>query len=133
MIKITVKQLIEVANSGALRRYLALEKPVSVAWKNRKQVVACDEEIKLYSEKQLALAQKFGTQDPANSNAYLFDVGVELSPGEIGPQRKAFAAAMEELVAQQVDTIPGELVSVALLSGKLAETDLCLLEPFLTD
>ena len=131
MIKITVKQLVEAATSGALGRYLALEKPVSVSWKNRKQIPACNEEVKLYQEKQLALAEKYGTKDPEKPNVFKFDP--ELPPGQQGPQLKAFNAAMEELLAQAVDTIPGEPVSVSLLGGKLAETDLLLLEPFLTD
>jgi hypothetical protein len=133
MIKITVKQLIEASTSGALGRYLALEKPMTIAWKNRKQVSACNEEMKLYQEKQLALAEKYGTKDPEKPNVYLFDVGAELAPGEGGPQQKAFSAAMEELLAQPVDTIPGDPVSVQVLGGKLSETDLFYLEPFLTD
>jgi hypothetical protein len=133
MLKLTVRQLVEASNSGALDRYLRLEKPMTVAWKNRNQVAACDKELKLFGEKQLALAEKHGTKDPEKPNVFVFDVGAELKPGEIGPQRKAFSEAMEELLGQPVDTIPGEQVSVQVLSGKLAETDLLLLEPFITD
>ena len=133
MLKLTVRQLVDASNSGALRRYLNLEKPMTIAWKNRKQIAACDEELKLFGEKQVALAEKHGTKDPEKPNVFVFDVGVELKPGEIGPGRKAFTAAMEELLAQPVDTIPGDPVSVQILGGKLSESDLVFLEPFLTD
>ena len=133
MLKLTVRQLIDVSNSGALRRYLALEKPMTIAWKNRSQIAACDKELKLFQEKQRDLAEKYGVKDPEKPNVFVFDVGVELKPGEIGPQRKAFSEAMEELLNQPVDTIPGEPVSVQVLDSKLSESDLVFLEPFLTD
>ena len=133
MLKLTVRQLVDASNAGALGRYLHLEKPMTISWKNRKQIAACDEELKLFQEKQLALAEKHGTKDPEKPNTFKFDVGTELKPEEIGPQRKAFIAAMEELLNQPVDTIPGEPVSVQVLGGKLSEADMLLLEPFLTD
>jgi hypothetical protein len=133
MIAITVKQLIEASSCGALGRYLALDKPIGVAWKNRGQIAACNAEVKLYQEKQVELATKHGTKDVENPNIFRFDVGLELKPGESGPAQKAFTEAMNELLAQPIDTIPGEPVSVQLLGGRLSETDLVTLEPFLTD
>jgi hypothetical protein len=133
MLKLTVRQLVDASNSGALRRYLTLEKPMTVAWKNRKQISACDEELKLFQERQLALAEKYGTKDPEKPNVFTFDLGVELKPGENGPQRAAFNDAFNELLNQPVDTIPGDPVSVSALDGKLSEADMMLLEPFLTD
>jgi hypothetical protein len=133
MITITVKQLIEASSCGALGRYLSLDKPIGVAWQNRGQVGACNAEVKLYQEKQVELATKHGVKDTENPNLFRFDVGMELKPGESGPAQKAFTAAMTELLAQPVDTIPGKPVSVQHLNGRLSEADLLTLEPFLTD
>lgn len=134
MIKLTVKQLVEASTSGALRRYLSIKKPIELAWKNRKQIATCDEELVLYTEKQKALAQEFGTPDKDNPNMFKFDVDANLAPGEIGPQGKAFNEAFQALLAQTIDTIPGEPVPVSLVKNELvSEADLYLLEPFLTD
>lgn len=142
MIKLTVKQLLDAAGNGAngaLNRYFTLEKPVAVAWKNRKQLEACNAEIKLFHERRIALCEKYGKKNPKTNN-YEFDVPETEStesppppPATPGPQRKLFDLAMEELNAQAVDTIPGEPVSVSTLTGVLSEADGLLLEPFLTD
>jgi len=134
-IKITVKQLAAAAQSGALARFFALDRPVQTAWKNRKQGTVVDEELKLYNEKLLALCKKYGTQRPENPNVYEFDVGnAEVKPGEAGPQKKLFEAEREALESQVVDTIPGDPVRVSEISGSLKVTDCELLEnTFLID
>ena len=49
-VTVTTKELVDAATSGALARYFALEKPVTVAWKNRKQVETCEREFKRCNE-----------------------------------------------------------------------------------
>lgn len=137
MIKITLKNLLDVAHSGALNRFLSIDKPVAVAWKNRRQATACNEEMKLYEERRLALCEKYGKKNE-DKRRYEFDDANKL----------AFEAAQNELLDQVLDSIPGDPVRISdlasskspvyRLSGveldvRLSENDLLLLEPFLTD
>lgn len=153
MIKITVKKLVEAAESQALARYFSLEKPISIAWKNRKQVSACNEELKLYHERRIALCDKYGKRNE-QTNTYEFDLEPVVSESatsesatpasttpdpvtlksiiQSGPQKKAFDLAMQELWEQTI-SLPGEPISVAVLTGNLSEVDGERLEPFLTD
>lgn len=142
MIKITVKQLTEAAMNGALNRFFTLEKPVAVAWANRKQMDACNEELKLANERRLALCEKYGTKDPKTGN-YFFDLPIKADgtpdfeaatkQTEPGPKKLAFDKELTELWDQVIDTIPGNPVKIADLTGKLTETDSKFLEPFITD
>jgi hypothetical protein len=126
MIKLTVKQLIDAASSGALGRYFTLEKPVAVTWKNRKQVEACNAELKAYDEKRIELCKKHGRL--AENNTYVFT-------GEgLDPRAQAnFDAEIQELWKQDVDSIPGDPVKIYSLKGSLTEVDASLLEPFLME
>ena len=134
-IQITVKQLAIASQSGALARFFALDRPIQVAWKNRKQVTACTEELKLYSDKLKALCEKYGTVSPSNPNVYAFDVDDKsIAPGTEGPQKKLFEIARAELEAQVVDTIPGDPVKVSETVGTLKVSDCEILEgTFLVD
>jgi hypothetical protein len=125
-IKITVKQLIDAATSGALGRYFALEKPIAATWKNRKQVEACNTELKAYDEKRIELCKKHGRL--AENNIYLFT-----GDGLDEKAQANFDAEILELWKQDVDSIPGEPVKIQTITGSLKETDAVLLEPFLTE
>jgi len=153
MIKLTVKQLIDattrkiplagtiqdgmVQNGSAIDRLYALEKPIHVAWANRKQAAACNEELKHYHEKRLALCEKHGTKNE-KLNIYEFDgCNSEFSAKSPGPQKKAFDAALVELWNQEIE-LPGRPIKISELSssdltGSLSEFDCQLLEPFLED
>jgi hypothetical protein len=132
MIKITVKQLIDAGTMGALSRYFALEKPITVSWKNRKQVAACEEEInKHYNERRIDLCKKHGRLDE-KTKEYVF-TGEGVAPDA----KENFEADLKKLWAEEID-LPGEQVSVSVLKGTPKaplpnEADLRLLEPFLTD
>ena len=134
-ITITVKNLTLAAQSGALARFFALDRPIQVAWKNRKQVSSTTEELKLYNEKLKALCEKYGTVDPTNPDVYRFDVDDKSVPaGTDGPNKKLFIIARDELEAQVIDTIPGEPVKVSETVGSLKLADCELLEgSFLID
>ena len=127
MIKLTVKQLVDAAtgnqSGSALSRFFALDKPVSVAWRNRGQIKACTEEMKLYEERRIALCDKHGTKDETNGN-YKFE----------GDSLNAFRSELEELGKQIVD-IPGEPIKLSELGtgSRLSESDANLIEMFLTD
>jgi hypothetical protein len=131
MIKLTVKQFIDAsmsnpANPGAgsaLSRFFALDKPIAVAWKNRGQIKACTEEMKLYEERRIALCNKYGKKDETIGQ-YRFE----------GEELKKFVAELEELDKQTVE-IPGEPIKIAQLgiTNRLSEADLVLVEMFLTD
>lgn len=158
MIKLTVKQLIDATtrkipingslqdgmaqNGSALDRLYALEKPIHVAWANRKQAAACNEELKHYHEKRLALCEKFGVKND-KLNIFEFDgCNTEFSAKSPGPQKKAFDAALLELWSQEIE-LPGRPIKISELadssfsssesSGSLSEFDCQLLEPFLAD
>ena len=134
-ITITLKQLALAVQSGALSRYFALDRPLQVAWKNRKQVSASETEYKLYQEKLQALCDKYGVKNAQNPNVYDFDVGDEsVKPGEQGPKRKQFEAERQELDKQVIDDMPGEPVKVSEASGSLKTFDCEILEgTFLVD
>ncbi len=125
MIKLTVKQLVEAAtgnqSGSALSRFFALDKPVAVAWQNRGQIKACTDEMKLYEERRLALCEKHGTKNESSSQ-FTFDV----------EGTKNFTTEMNELLKQEVE-LPGTPVKIASLNGRVSESDLSLIEPFLTD
>jgi heterodisulfide reductase subunit B len=133
MIKLTVKQLVDAATSrvtdpyqtgSVLSRFFALEKPVAVAWRNRGQIKACTEEMKLYEERRLALCEKYGKKIEKTGN-YMF---------EDPENAKKFAAELEELGKQPVE-IPGEPIKLSELGtgSRLSESDASLIEMFLTD
>ena len=134
-ITITVKQFVLAFESGALARFFAIDRPLQVAWKNRKQVSACEAEYKLYQGKLLDLCKKYGTPHPENPNVYEFDKDSDsLKPGEVGPQKMLFDQERELLDAQPVDDIPGDPVKVSVASGSLKLTDCEILEnTFLID
>lgn len=127
MIKLTVKQLVDAATGNqagsALSRFFALEKPVAVAWRNRSQIKACTEEMKLYEERRIALCEKHGKKDEKTGN-YRFE----------GEGLKDFTAALEELNKQPVE-IPGEPIKISelALGSRLSESDAHLIEMFLAD
>jgi hypothetical protein len=126
MISITVKNLLDAASSGALNHFFAIDKPVAVAWKNRRQIAACNEELKLYEERRLALCKKYGTMNDEMSK-YVFTE----------ENKRSFTTALNELFTQVVE-IPGDPVKVSDLSApksptRLSDNDLAQLEPFLID
>jgi hypothetical protein len=122
MIKLTVQQLVEAVQSGALGRLLALDKPIKVAWANRKQGTAATEELKSYDERRMALLKAHGTL-AEGATQYTFADG----------EADKFQAGHAELIAQTVE-LPGEPVKLADLgAGRLSEMDLSLLEAFLTE
>ena len=153
MIKLTVKQLLDatarkvplngsledgmVKNGSALDRLYALDKPIHVAWANRKQAAACNEELKHYHEKRLALCEKFGVKNET-LNVFEFDgCNSEFSAKSPGPQKLAFDAALIELWNQEIE-LPGRPIKIfeladSELTGSLSEFDCQLLEPFLAD
>ena len=122
MIKLTVKQLVEATQSGALGRFLTLDKPIKVAWANRKQGPAATDELKLYDERRTALLKQHGTLSEG-AKEYTFADG----------EGEKFQSAHAELIAQTVE-LPGEPVKLADLgAGRLSEIDLSVLEAFLTE
>ena len=122
MIKLTVKQLVEAVQSGALGRLLALDKPIKVAWANRKQGTSANDEIKAYDERRMVILKQHGTL-AEGAKEYTFAEG----------EAEKFAAAHMELIQQTVE-LPGEPVKLADLgAGRLSEIDLSALEPFLTE
>ena len=131
-ITISLKQLALVTQSGALDRFFALDRPLQVAWKNRKQVSTCATEYKLYQEKLLALCEKHGTKHSQNPNFYEFDLdNPDVKPGVVGPKKKLFE---EERAALLVTDIPGDAVKVSEASGTLKTIDCERLEgTFLVD
>ena len=134
-ITITVKKLVAASQSGALARYFDLDRPIQVAWKNRKQFATCTEELKLYNERLVELCKKYGTQNPKNASAYDFDLGnPDVKPGEPGPQKKLFNAEFEKLEAMVLEDIPGDPVKVSETQGTLKVSDCELLDgSFLVD
>jgi len=143
MIKITVKQLLDVATSGALARYFTLEKPIKVSWKNRQQVAVCEEEInKHYNDRRIELCKKHGRLNP-KTNEYVFtaeglseDIKADFEDLAKDAQ-KNFEDDLAKLWAEEIE-LPGEQVSVSVLKGTSKnplpnEADMRLLEPFLTD
>lgn len=155
MIKLTVKQLIDVTtrkvpmigslqdnlvqNGSAIDRLYALEKPIHVAWANRKQAAACNEELKHYHEKRLALCEKFGVKND-ELGVYEFDgQNSESTAKSPGSQKLAFDAALIDLWNQEIE-LPGRPIKIseiaespAELTGSLSEFDCQMLEPFLAD
>ena len=122
MIKLTVKQLIESVQSGALGRLLALNKPIKVAWANRKLGTSANDEIKAYDERRKVLLEQHGTL-VEGAQEYTFADG----------EGAKFQTAHLELIQQTVE-LPGEPVKLADLgAGRLSEIDLSVLEPFLTE
>ena len=134
-ITITVKQLALATQSGALARFFALDRPLQVAWKNRKQVTVCETEHKLYQERLQALCEKYGAKHPENPNVYEFDVGnLDVKPGESGPQKKLFEVERAKLEEQVIDDVPGDPVKVSETAGSLKLIDCQILDgSFLVD
>ena len=133
-ISISLKKLVAFIQSGALGRYFALNRPLQVAWANRKQVTVCNEQHRLYHEKVLALCEQYGTRSPRNPNAFVFDEGDEtVKPGEAGPKRQIYDQEVDKLESKLID-VPGTPVKVAEAQGFLSTADCELLEgTFLID
>jgi hypothetical protein len=121
-IPLTVKELVVLAQAGALGRFLAVPKPIKVGWENRKQGPMADTELKAYNDKRLELLKEVGATLADGSREYTFPDGA----------REQFQTAHDELMAQTVE-LPGYPVSLADLKGELSEADLCLLEKFVKE
>ena len=122
MIKVTLKQLVEAAQSGAYQRFTAIRKTITAGHKNRKMPAAVQEELKHFDEARKALVEKCGGVLSEDKTHYDF--------AEKGEE---FAKGFEELLAQTVE-LPGEAIKLAdLLDGGLLETDYTLLEPWLQE
>jgi hypothetical protein len=122
MVKLTVKELLEVTQTGAFGRFLAIPKPVAVAWANRKAGPSVDVELKAYSDRRDALLKEHGAVLPEGAVEYQFP----------GGGLEKFNAAMADLWAQsvEVDAIP---VKVTDLRGDLSESDLLRLEKLISE
>ena len=132
MIKVTLKQLVEAAQSGAYQRFTAIRKTITAGHKNRKVPAAVQEELKHFDEARKALVEKCGGVLSEDKTRYDFD---EAKPEGEGGLSKAeeFAKGFEELLAQTVE-LPGEAIKLAdLLDGGLLEADYALLEPWLME
>ena len=126
-ISLTVKQLVAATENtpgqtSALQKFLLCPKPTQVSWANRKLIVACNEEIKLYHEQRLSLCQKHGTLNPKTNR---FDFA---TPDD----ERIFNVALNTLQEQTCE-LPGTPVKIDDLGGTLSEIDLALLEPFIPD
>jgi NAD-specific glutamate dehydrogenase len=120
MIKVTLKQLVEAAQSGAYQRFTAIRKTITAGHKNRKVPAAVQEELKHFDEARKALVEKCGGVLSEDKTHYDF--------AEKGEE---FAKGFEELLAQTVE-LPGEPIKLAdLLDGGLLEADYAMLEPWL--
>jgi hypothetical protein len=122
MIKLTVRELLEVTQTGAFGRFLAIPKPVAVSWANRKAGSSADAELKAFDERKQALLKEYGATLPDGAREYAFPEGA----------KEKFIPAMDELLAQAVD-IEAQPVKVSDLRGDLSEADLSRLEKFVTD
>lgn len=122
MIKLTVKELLEVTQTGAFGRFLAIPKPVAVSWVNRKAGPSADAELKAFDERKQALLKEHGGTLPEGGNEYVFPDGA----------REKFVHAMDELLAQAVD-VDAVPVKVTDLRGDLSEADLSRLEKFIAE
>ena len=122
MIKVTLKQLVEAAQSGAYQRFTAIRKTITAGHKNRKVPAAVQEELKHFDEARKALVEKCGGVLSEDKTRYDF-----------GDKSEEFAKGFEELLAQTVE-LPGEAIKLAdLLDGGLLEADYALLEPWLME
>lgn len=121
-ITMDLKELVALAQTGALGRFLATPKPVKVGWENRKLGPTADTELKAYNDRRLELLKDAGATLPEGSNEYVFPEG----------GREKFQVAYEELLAQSVE-LPGSPVAVTDLKGDLSESDLVLLEKFIKE
>jgi NAD-specific glutamate dehydrogenase len=120
MIKVTLKQLVEAAQSGAYGRFAAIRKTITAGHKNRKMPVAVQEELKQFDESRQKLITQCDGVLAEDKTSYTFNGKAE-----------EFAKGFEELLAQSVD-LPGEPTKLAdLLDGGLCEGDYALLEPWL--
>ena len=122
MIKVTLKQLVESAQSGAYARFAAIRKTITAGHKNRKVPAAVQEELKHFDEARKALVEKCGGVLSEDKSRY-----------EFAEKAEEFAKGVEELLAQTVE-LPGEAIKLAdLLDGGLLEADYEPLVPFLTE
>lgn len=122
-IKLTYRQLLEAANSGALQRFFGLRKTIGAAHRNRKLPAAIDEELKAFEAQRKALIETHSGALPEGATNYVFP------DGELAAFERDFA----ELQVQELE-LPGEPVKVGeLLDGGLLETDFARLDPFLVD
>lgn len=121
MIKLTVRELLEATQTGAFGRFLAVPKPVSVSWANRKAGTSADAELKAFDERKQALLKEHGATLPDGAREYVFPDGA----------KEKYILAMDELLAQTVE-VDASAVKVSDLRGDLSEADLSGLEKFVT-
>jgi hypothetical protein len=122
MIKVTLKQLVEAAQSGAYARFAAIRKTITAGHKNRKVPAAVQEELKHFEEARKGLIEKCEGKLTEDGKQYTFNGKAE-----------EFVKGFEELVAQTVE-LPGDAIKLPdLLDGGLLEADYALLEPWLTE
>lgn len=118
MLQLTVRELLEATQTGALGRLLSLPKPVPVAWANRKAAQSADNELRLFNERKSALVKECGGELPDGAREYEF-------PSKEAKAR--YVSAMDELLAQSVD-IDAVKLQLSDLRGDLSESDLVRLE-----
>jgi len=122
--KVTVRQLVQAAGSGALARLLSIPKSIGAGYKNRKLPAACEEEVRLYEKARVDLIKKHGGEIPyPGAESYAFP----------GGGQEAFERDIVELLDQTVE-LPGEPLKLSdLLAGGLLESDYGALGPFLIE
>lgn len=121
-ITITVGELVTLAQTGALGRFLSTPKPVKIGWENRKLGPTADAELKSYNDKRLELLKDVGATVPEGAREYSFPEGA----------REKFQTAHAELLEQSLE-LPASPVAITDLKGDLSENDLALLEKFLKE
>lgn len=122
MIQITVRELVEVARSGAFGRFLAMPKPVAVSWANRKAGSSADAELRAFDERKQSLLKEHGATVTDGAREYSFPDG----------ERDKYVAKMDELLAQAVE-INATPVKLSDLRGDLSESDVIMLEKFIAE
>ena len=121
MIKVTVKQLVDAAQSGAYGRFANIRKTITAGHKNRKMPMAVLEELKHFETARAKIIEECEGKLSKDKTRY-----------EFGEKAAEFTQKFDELMAQPVDDLPGDAIKLAdLLDGGLLESDYALLEPFL--
>lgn len=125
MIKVTLKELVTIAQSGAYARFKSIRKTIPAGHINRKVPAAVQEELKQFDEARNKLVKQFGgvlSEESEGKSTYVF-----------GEKFDDFVKEFEELLSQTVE-LPGEAINRAdLLDGGLIEEDHDLLTPFLAE
>lgn len=122
-ITLTIGELVSLAQTGVLAKFLTTPKPIKIGWENRKIGPTADTELKAYNDKRLELLKEVGATLPEGAKEYVF-------PGTEALEK--FKIELNELLAQTVD-LPGMPVNFSDLKGDLSESDLNLLEKFIKD